>query len=89
MQRKITVSVQYLEIYNECVNDLLRENNRNLDIRETKDGKVYIQDLTDLRVDNEHELVELQRKGDELRMVAETKFNSQSSRSHTVFRINI
>ena len=45
--------MQYLEIYNECVNDLLRENNRNLDIRETKDGKVMVQDLTDLRVTNE------------------------------------
>ena len=88
-ERKITVSVQYLEIYNECVNDLLRDNNQNLDIRETKDGKVLVQDLTDLRVTNEEELVDLQRKGDELRMVAETKFNSQSSRSHTVFRINI
>ena len=28
-------------------------------------------------------------KGDESRMIAETKLNEQSSRSHTVFRINI
>ena len=35
-----------MEIYNESVNDLLRENNRNLDVRETKEGKVYVQDLT-------------------------------------------
>ena len=58
--------MQYLEIYNECVNDLLIDNNTNLDIRETKDGKVLVQDLTDLRVTNEEELVDLQRKGDEL-----------------------
>ena len=51
--------MQYLEIYNECVNDLLIDNNTNLDIRETKDGKVLVQDLTDLRVTNEEELVDL------------------------------
>ena len=28
-------------------------------------------------------------KGDESRIIAETKLNEQSSRSHTVFRINI
>jgi len=73
---------------NECVKNLLRDNNPNLDIRETKDGKVLVQDLTDLRVTNEKELVDLQRKGQELRMAAETKFNSQSSFLHTVFCIN-
>ena len=42
-----------------------------------------------MRVTNAQELVDFQMKGDALRMVAETKFNSQSSRSHSVFRINI
>lgn len=89
IQRKILISVQYMEIYNESVNDLLQENNRNLDVRETKDGKVFVQDLTSLRVTDVKGLIDLQKRGDELRMMAETKFNSQSSRSHTVFRINI
>jgi hypothetical protein len=88
-QRKITVSVQYMEIYNESVNDLLRENNQNLELRESRDGKLLVQDLTCMRVNNAAELINLQLKGDEIRMVAETKFNTQSSRSHTVFRINI
>ena len=47
---------------------------------------MLVQDLTDLCVTNEKELVDLKLKGDELRMVVETKFNSQSSRSHTVFQ---
>ena len=34
VQRKITVSVSYLEIYNENVNDLLDANKRNLDVRD-------------------------------------------------------
>jgi centromeric protein E len=78
-----------MEIYNESVNDLLRENNQNLELRESRDGKLLVQDLTCMRVNNAAELINLQLKGDEIRMVAETKFNTQSSRSHTVFRINI
>lgn len=46
-----------MEIHNESLNDLLKENNRNLDIRETKDGKVQIPDLTQIRVSNVEELV--------------------------------
>ena len=34
IQRKITVSVSYLEIYNENVNDLLDAGKRNLDVRD-------------------------------------------------------
>ena len=41
-----------MEIYNENVNDLLKENNRNLDLRETKEGQILIPDLTCLRVNN-------------------------------------
>ena len=47
-----------MEIYNENVNDLLAENNRNLDLRETKDGKIYVQNLTCMRVNNAQELIE-------------------------------
>ena len=34
IQRCITVSVSYLEIYNESVNDLLDAGKRNLDVRD-------------------------------------------------------
>ena len=34
IQRSITVSVSYLEIYNESVNDLLDAGKRNLDVRD-------------------------------------------------------
>ena len=32
--------VSYLEIYNECVNDLLDSTRRNLELRENKEGVV-------------------------------------------------
>lgn len=41
-----------MEIYNESVNDLLRADNRNLELRESRDGDVKVQDLTTIRVNN-------------------------------------
>lgn len=37
----------------------------------------------------EEEILKYMWQGDESRIIAETKLNEQSSRSHTVFRINI
>ena len=45
IQRNITVSVSYMEIYNENVNDLLDANKRNLDVRDHR-GEVTVENLT-------------------------------------------
>ena len=34
-------------------------------------------------------MLEILEEGDRIRMIADTKMNSKSTRSHTVFRINI
>lgn len=44
--RRTTVSVSYLEIYNENVNDLLNSTKRNLEVRENKNGDVLVDGLT-------------------------------------------
>jgi hypothetical protein len=44
--RRTTVSVSYLEIYNENVNDLLNSSKRNLEVRENKNGDVLVDGLT-------------------------------------------
>lgn len=41
-----TVSVSYLEIYNENVNDLLNSSKHNLEVRENKNGDVLVDGLT-------------------------------------------
>ena len=42
IKRNIKVSVSYMEIYNENVNDLLDEKKRNLDVRDHK-GEVIVE----------------------------------------------
>jgi len=34
-KRQYSISVSYLEIYNECVNDLIEPSNKNLEVRES------------------------------------------------------
>lgn len=46
IQRTATVSVQFMEIYNEFVNDLLDPSKKNLEVREHSSGEVYVHGLT-------------------------------------------
>ena len=83
------ISVSYLEIYNENVNDLIDPSNKNLDVRESISNGIYINKLTETQVDSFEEVMAIMEKGDEFRNIASTKLNELSSRSHTVFRINL
>lgn len=77
--------VSYIEIYNEKVYDLL--NNRNeLKIQETGNGELSIGCVEKI-VASEQQIMELVAVGNNLRKVAETNMNVQSSRSHTIFSI--
>ena len=83
------MTVSYLEIYNETINDLLDENNKELEIRTRSDGESFIQDLTEEEVSNEECVFQWLDRGESVRKVAETKLNEVSSRSHTIFIIKI
>ncbi|KAK2158584.1 hypothetical protein LSH36_167g07057 [Paralvinella palmiformis] len=82
--------VSYLEIYNEKVRDLLKQDNKSqhsLRIREhPKDGP-YVQDLSKHLVMNFSDINELMQKGNENRTTASTLMNNVSSRSHAIFTI--
>ena len=78
------IKVSYIEIYNECINDLLDNSKKNLDIRENNLRDVIVSNLTEISVSNYFEIMNLLIKGEENRMVAETKLNEKSSRSHSV-----
>ena len=88
INRSITISVSYMEIYNESVNDLLDKEKRNLDVRDHK-GEVIVENLTCKTVKSTEEILQLVKLGEEIRIRAETKVNAKSTRSHTVFRINV
>lgn len=83
------LTVSYLEIYNECVKDLLNPKNKSLDVRESKGGDIFIDKLSECKVDTLDDTLNLLHKGDLSRQIGETKLNDRSSRSHTIFRINI
>jgi hypothetical protein len=68
---------------------LIDSSNKNLEIRESISKGIYINRLTEIKVSNKDEVMKYLVQGDEARIVAETKLNEQSSRSHTVFRISI
>ena len=88
IDRKITLGVSYLEIYNESVNDLLDSNKTNLELREHK-GEVFVDQLTTRQVVCSQDIIDVLHEGDQIRKFAETKQNAKSSRSHTVFRISV
>jgi hypothetical protein len=84
-----SLTIKLYQIYNECVNDLINPQSKNLEIRESISKGIYVNRLTEKDVSDASEVLDYLVKGDEVRNVAETRLNEASSRSHTVFRINL
>ena len=83
------IGVSFIEIYNESINDLLDSSKVNLDLRETANREVIVNNLTEIKIKNHEQALNLLIKGNESRIVASTKLNEKSSRSHVIFRLNI
>jgi len=79
------VRVQYVEIYNEKIRDLLEPGNADLRVREHRDKGVYIEDAARPFIGSPEEVMELMDQGAENRAVTSTNMNDTSSRSHAVF----
>ena len=86
---KYVVKVSYAEIYNETVNDLIDSSKKNLEIRESGAKGIFVNNLSEIMVTNLEKAMQLLNKGENNRIIAETKLNEKSSRSHTIFKINI
>jgi len=87
--RQFLVRVAYLEVYNETVNDLLDASNQNLEIRESLERGTFVQGLTEVSVGSEDEALQFLLRGEANRKVGETSMNEQSSRSHTLFKVQV
>ncbi len=95
--RKGEVEVEYeircgmLEIYKEELRDLLGDGygNSELRIKENPLRGIYVHGLTERCIVNEQELLCLIHEGNKGRAVAETRSNQFSSRSHTIFLLQI
>ena len=86
---KYIVKVSYSEIYNETVNDLIDSTKKNLEIRESSQKGIFVYNLSEITVTSVEKAMQLLNKGEANRIIAETKLNEKSSRSHTIFKINI
>ncbi|XP_018334300.1 chromosome-associated kinesin KIF4A isoform X2 [Agrilus planipennis] len=86
-----TVTVTFMELYQETLYDLLSKKPKdqcNVEIRD--DGKnILIPNLTEETVDSAHKALEFLRIGSLSRVVGSTNMNAQSSRSHAIFTINL
>ncbi|KAI9209831.1 P-loop containing nucleoside triphosphate hydrolase protein [Polychytrium aggregatum] len=86
---EFTVKVSYMEIYNEKVRDLLNPQNDNLPIHEEKSRGVYVKGLLESFVGSVAEVYEAMRRGQAARVVGYTNMNAESSRSHSIFVIQV
>ncbi len=84
---KYHIQVSYIELYNEAVNDLLDESGTNLEVKESLQDGVYIKGVATRLANSAKEALECLSMGDNVKKVGETMLNTQSSRSHTIFRV--
>lgn len=87
---KFLVHASYLEIYNEEVRDLLgRDVKRRLELKEHPEKGVYVNGLSQHKVANVHDLEHVMEIGSKNRSVGATLMNVDSSRSHSMFTIDV
>ncbi|XP_018430715.1 PREDICTED: kinesin-like protein KIF17 [Nanorana parkeri] len=87
---KFLVRASYLEIYNEEIRDLLGEDTKHkLELKEHPDKGVYVRALSLHTVHSVAECEKIMESGWRNRSVGYTLMNKDSSRSHSIFTINI
>jgi len=89
----VTLMVSYIEIYQEKVKDLLvkaKDRARtDREIRTESNNGLHLPEVTQMQVETALEAMEVMRLGNKHRTKAETKMNSDSSRSHAIFVVSI
>ena len=86
---EFTVKVSYMEIYMEKIRDLLVPQNDNLPVHEDKQRGVYVKGLHEFYVANVSDVYQVLEIGGQSRAVAATNMNQESSRSHSIFVIEV
>uniref|UniRef100_A0A672N771 Kinesin-like protein n=1 Tax=Sinocyclocheilus grahami TaxID=75366 RepID=A0A672N771_SINGR len=83
------IKVSYFEIYMEKIRDLLDVTKTNLSVHEDKNRIPYVKGCTERFVSSPEEVMDVIDEGKSNRHVAVTNMNEHSSRSHSIFLINI
>ena len=88
-EHSLSVSVQYVEIYNEVIQDLLEPSNAALDVREAPGKGTRVAGASRVTVSSRAELEGLLYKGNLYRTTEATNVNEVSSRSHAVLTMHV
>eukprot|EP00753_Platysulcus_tardus_P017904 PLAT6629.1.p1 GENE.PLAT6629.1~~PLAT6629.1.p1 ORF type:complete len:943 (+),score=485.85 PLAT6629.1:110-2830(+) len=86
-EREFLLRVSYLEIYKECINDLLDPTATNLRVFEDRRQGMVVRGLKEEVVMSVEHIFSLIASGESHRHIGATDFNAVSSRSHTIFRM--
>lgn len=85
-----TVTVSYLQLYMESVQDLLAPEKDSISITEDpKTGDVSLPGATSVEIRDLKTLFELLQTGEANRFAANTRLNTESSRSHSLLLVNV
>jgi len=87
--KKCKVSISLLEIYQETVCDLFNQTGQGLRVRESPSEGVYVENLSWRAVDDKEQIMEQIGEGMRHRHIAHTMMNAKSSRSHSLFMVNL
>ncbi|XP_050463341.1 kinesin-like protein KIF19 isoform X3 [Cataglyphis hispanica] len=87
---KFTVTMSYMEIYNENIRDLLNPSSGYLDLRDDTRGRnIQVSGLTEISTNSTEEVMQLLHRGNKARTVEPTAANKTSSRSHALLSVMV
>lgn len=91
MEEKVEfhIKVSYFEIYMDKIKDLLDISKDNLTVHEDKNRVPFVKGASERFVCNPEEVMGLIEEGKQNRHISVTNMNEHSSRSHSVFLINV
>lgn len=69
-----------------CINKARKSN---LQIKEEKTRGIFVQDATEIYVSSAEQMIQVMKNGSENRRVAATRMNENSSRSHSIFILQV
>jgi kinesin family protein 5 len=89
LRYQFLIKCSYIEIYKEQIRDLLAPEHTNLHIRESSDRGIFIENVREIFCQTESQFYMILTVGNGNRAIASTIQNERSSRSHSVFTINV
>lgn len=87
--KRFLLKASYLEIYNECIFDLLCDKRSKLELKEDAKKGVFVKELKVEQVCTLEDMRKLMERGNAARTVGATAMNQDSSRSHSIFTLYV